>query len=284
MAILPRHRPGVLGPPLLDRLLCAIDGSRGSGEAVREALAFAPCATRLRFIAVTDIRGDGGRRVVSLAAHRARHALEQAQAQAGARGLTADTEIVDAPDVAATLIARAGDGTLLVVGSHGDGGAAGAPTGSIAAALAAQAAGALLVARAGARVDAAGPRILVAVDDSAGATALARVAGALAAGCHGYVHLVHVPGRGYGSPMRHRLAELATALIEQTGAEPVVEVARAANVAAQVCQLARDSESSLVVVGRHDRAGGGRTTAAVGERIVHDAPCSVLVVPATARA
>ena len=282
MAILPRRRPGVLGPPMLDRLLCAIDGSRGSGEAVREALAFAPCASRLAFIAVTDIAGDGGERVVSLAAHRARQALEQAQAQAGARGLAADTEIADAADVAATLIARAGDGTLLVVGSHGDGGAAGAPTGSIATALAARAAGALLVARAGARASATGPRILVAVDDSAGASALARVAGAIAAGCDGYVHLVHVAGRGYGSGMRHRLAELSTALIEQTGAEPVVEVTRAANVAAPVCLLARDSESSLVVVGRHGRA-GGRTIGAVGERIVHDAPCSVLVVPATAR-
>jgi len=277
MAILPRHRPASLWRPTLDRVLCAVDGSRGGAEAVREALALAPCATRLSFIAVHDDVGDGPEPVVSLAAHRARQALEQAQATAAARSIRADVELADAADLAAALIERACAGTILVVGCHGEP-HAGATTGPIATALAGRAAGPLLVARAGARADATGPRILVAVDDSAGAGALVELAGAIAASCAGYVHLVHVQGRDYGSQTRHRLAELATTLIEQTGAEPVVDVARAGNVAAHVCQLAHDCDTSLVVVGRRSRP-RAPALGPVGERIVHAAPCSVLVAP-----
>lgn len=278
MAILPRPRLEELRRPTLDRVLCAVDGTRGSAEAIREALALAPCARRLCFIAVTDGAGHDPAGVASLAAHRARQTLEQAQALACDRRLTADTEIVQAKDVAGTLIARAGTSALLVVGSHGEAGQDGAPTGSIATALAEGAAGPLLVARAGAGADGTRPRILVAVDDSAAAAALVELAGTIAAGCRGYVHLVHVQGRGYGSHTRHRLAELSTALIEQTGSEPVVEVASGALVAAQICGLAQDSESSLLLVGRSGDA-ARRGLGPVAERIVHGAPCSVLVAP-----
>ena len=95
------------------------------------------------------------------------------------------------------------------------------------------------------------------------------------------MHLVHVQGRGYGSQTRRRLAELSTALIEQTGSEPVVEVARAADVAAHVCRLAQDSGSSLLVVGRPGAA-GRRGIGPVAERILDGSPCSVLVGPAPA--
>lgn len=279
MAILPRPRLEELRRPTLDRVLCAVDGSRGSAEAVREALALAPCARRLCFIAVTHAAGADPDGVASLATHRARQTLEQAQALACARGLAAETEILPAADVAATLIARAATSALLVVGSHGHSVHGDAPTGSVATALAEGAAAPLLVARAGAGADGTRPRILVAVDDDPGAAALVDLAGTIAAGCRGYVHLVHVQGRGYGSHTRHRLAELSTALIERTGSEPVVEVACGALVAAQICQLAQDSQSSLVMVGRSGDA-ARRGLGPVAERIVHGAPCSVLVAPA----
>lgn len=282
MAILPRHRPAELGHPTLDRVLCAVGGSRASAEAIREALALAPCATRLSFLTVTDRAEAGSDRIASLAAHRARQALEQARALASARALPSDLELVAAADVADALLGRAGTSTLLVVGSDGEArGAAPAP-GSIAGALVAGAAGPLLVARA-AGVSAPGtrPRILVAVDDGPAAAPLVALAGRIAAARGGHVHLVHVQGRGYGAPMRHRLAELSTALIEQTGSEPVVDVARAANVAAHVCRLAHDSAAALLVTGRGGRT-GPREAGAISERIVHGAPCSVLVLPTPA--
>ena len=281
MAILPRHRLAELGRPTLDRVLCAVDGSRGSAEAIRESLALAPCATRLSFIAITHAAEGDANRVASLAAHRARQTLEQAQSLAAARALPADTELVRAASVVDTLVEHAGTTALLVVGSHGDARPAETATGSVATALAGRAAGPLLIARAGANARGTQPRILVAVDDSAAAAPLVAVAGSIAAGCHGYVHLVHVQGRGYGSHTRHRLAELSTALIEQTGSEPVVEVACSANVGAHICRVAQDSESSVVVVGRR-QAAARRSVAAVDERVVQDAACSVLVVPTPA--
>jgi len=278
MAILPRHRTERLPREdlLFEQILCAVDGSRGSAEAVRETLALAPCAARMRFIAVTALTETPGdpSRVASLAAHRARQALEAAQTMAGAHALAAGAELANAADVAAALIERAGDRTLLVVGSHGDSAHGATLAGSVARSIAARRAGPLLVARAGARADGSVPRILVAVDDTAGAAELVRVAGTIAAGCGGYVHLVHVQGRDYGSRTRHQLAELATELIERTGAEPVVDVACAANVAAHVCRLAQDSESSLIVAGRRRKR-----LSQIGEHIVDAAPCSVLVAP-----
>ncbi|MDP1849467.1 MAG: universal stress protein [Solirubrobacteraceae bacterium] len=280
MAILPRHRPVALGRPTLDRVLCAVDAGRASADAIREALALAPCATRLGFITITDTLETGSDRIASLAAHRARQTLESALALASARALAAETELVRAASVVDALLARATMADLLVVGSRGDAPHPGA-AGSVATALVARASGPLLVARSGAGAQGPHPRILVAVDDGAAAASLVALAGAIATACHGYVHLVHVQGRGYGAQTRHRLAELSTALIEQTGSEPVVDVARAANVAAHVCQLAHDSSSSLLVVGRPGPA-TRRGLGAIAERILHGAPCSVLVGPTPA--
>lgn len=282
MAILPRRRLAELERPRVDlgHVLCAVDGSRGSATAIRQALAVAPCARRLCFISVADAAGDDPNGVASLAAHRARQALEQAQSHACARGFASEAEVVQSADVAGSLVARAGTGGLLVVGSHGDAAPGRSATGAVAGAVAEAAAGPLLVARAGpgAGAESMRPRILVAVADDDGAAALVDLAGSIAAACRGYVHLVHVQGRGYGSHTRHRLAELSIALIEQTGAEPVVEVASGALVAAQICQLAQDSDSSLLVVGR-----GGETPrralGPVAAQIVHEATCSVLVAP-----
>jgi len=283
VAILPRHRLAELRHPTLDRVLCAVDAGRASAEAIREALALAPCATRLRFVTVTDRAEAGADGIASLAAHRARQTLEQAQALASARGLPSETELVAAADVVGALLARCAAGALLVVGGDGEARQAAPAPGPIATALAAGATGPLLVARAGAAAGAhdVRPRILVAVDDSPAAAPLAALAGGIAAARGGYVHLVHVQGRGYGSQMRHRLAELSTALIEQTGSEPVVDVACAANVAAHVCRLARDSASTLLVAGRGERT-RRREAGAISERIVHGAPCSVLVLPTPA--
>ena len=278
MAILPRHRLPELGRPTLDRVLCAVDGSRASAEAIREALALAPCATRLSFIAITDASDAGSDRVTSLAAHRGRQTLEQAQALATARALTAETELVQAANVADALIARTGTDALLVVGGRGGADHGSPVAGGVVTALAARAAGPLLVARPAPGAPGARARILVAVDDSPAAAPLVALAGSIATACRGYVHLVHVQGRGYGSQTRHRLAELSTALIEQTGSEPVVDVASAANVAAHVCRLAQDSASTLLVAGRGER-GRRHEPGAISERIVHGAPCSVLVAP-----
>jgi nucleotide-binding universal stress UspA family protein len=264
--------------PVFDRVLCATDGSPGNAAAVREAIALAPCGAGLSFVAVCLSAGG----VASLDGRRARVALEQAQGLAGAHGAHADTAFVQSADVCGALLARCGDRTLLVVGSHGSSRMRGSLAGATATSLAQRATGPLLVAR-GAGCGARAPqRVLVAVDASAAATALVRLAGTIAATCGGYVHLVHVPGRDYGSRTRHRLAELSTELIALTGAEPVVDVTRRGHAGSQIAELAARCDASLVVVGRRGLT-GQRTLGSVSEHVVHAAPCSVLVAPALAR-
>jgi nucleotide-binding universal stress UspA family protein len=278
MAIAPDRRP--IPPPgdALDRVLCAVDGSQGSAEAVREAIAVAACAVRMDFIAVTGELTDEPNPTASLGRRRARHALEQAQGRAAEHGVRAGIELVEATDVAAALVAGAGARDLLVAGTHGTSRLAGAATGSIATALARRATGPLLVARAGGGRAATTPRILVAVDDSAAARTVAMIAGTIASVRGGYVHVVHVRGASYGAGTRRRLAEISLELISLTGAEPLVDVLRGAHVAAQIAEFAVRCDAALVVAGRRGPT-RFRAAGSVGERLVHAAPCSVLVAP-----
>jgi len=263
----------------LDRVLCAVDDGPGSLAAVREAIAIGPGAGRVDFIAVTGDLADDTGPVASLDRRRAPHALELAQAQAAAHGVRAGIQLVEAPDVADALIARAGAHDLLVAGIRANSRLAGAATGSIATALAHRAVGPVLFARGGERPGGAAPRILVAVDDSAAASEIVRLAGAIAASRGGYVHVVHVQGSGYGPRTRHRLAELSLELMTITGAEPVVDVLQGARVAVRVAEFAQRCHASLLVVGRRGLS-GLRTLGSVSERLVHCAPCSVLVTSA----
>lgn len=262
----------------LDRVICALDGSPRDADAIREALAVAGAAARMSFITV-DGTPVGADAIASLGEHRARRALEQAQAQAAAHGTRATTELAGAGDVAATLIGRAGPRGLLVAAGHRGSPAAAAVTGSVERALLHRAEGPLLLAHPRDGEGDARPRILVAVDDGPAARGVVALAGAIAAVSDGYVNLLHVAGREYGSAMRHRLAELSIELIARTAREPVVDVLQGAHVAAGIADFAGRSGSNLLVVGRRGLS-GLHGLGSVSGRVVHAAPCSVLVVPA----
>ncbi|MDP1848575.1 MAG: universal stress protein [Solirubrobacteraceae bacterium] len=273
-SILPAPSPGFA----LDRVICALDGSPRDADATREALAVAGAANGLSFVAVDDTPQTGGA-ISSLGEHRARRALEQAQALAAAHGTPATTELAGPGDVAATLIDRAGRTGLLVAGGRRGSPVAAAVTGSVERALLHRAEGPLLLAHSRDGERDARLRILVAVDDGPAAAGVVALAGAVAAASDGYVNLVHVAGREYGSAMRHRLAELSIELIARTGREPVVDVLQGAHVATGITDFARRSGSSLLVVGRRGLT-GLHGLGSVSGRVVNAAPCSVLVVPA----
>ena len=260
--------------PVFERIVCAVDGSDGSAAAVDAAIALAPCSGGLSFVAIAAPAAGGpfaGER-------RARLALEQAQALAAERGTdSATTLVVSEGDVAGELVERCGPGTLLVAGSRGDSPLRGGLMGSVASSLALIAPGPLLIARGQGPACTPPRRMLVAVDDSPGATAIVRRAGALAAACDAFVHLVHVSGRSYGPLTRHRLAELSTDLIALTGAEPIVDIERGRHVAARIEDLASRCDADLVVIGRGGPQ-GTRALGSVSEQIVHAAPCSVLLL------
>jgi nucleotide-binding universal stress UspA family protein len=274
MAII-EHRE-VVAPQARDlqQVLCAVDGGRAGNAALHQAIALAPCATQLRFISVIA----PAEHARPLGERRAQRALEHARTVALTYGIRAEADLLQGDDPAALLLAHESAAMVLVAGIHGGSRAAGAVTGSVATALAHRAVGPVLLAREGGASHDVPRRILVAVDDDAIARPAARLAGTIAARCGGYVHLVHVRRRDYGTRTRHRLALLATDLMELTGAEPMIDVLQGSRVAAQVSDLAQRHSSSLLVVGRGGPT-GLRALGSVSERLVHTAPCSVLVVP-----
>ncbi len=229
----------------VERILCAIDGSRGSAEAVHQALALCPAGGLVRFVAVTDVRGIGANRMASVGEHRAAQALAAAQALSRDRGVVAETELVHDQDVPGALLARAGDGfDLLAIGSHHESLLGGIATGSTATALAHRANGMLLVARAPGTTPFP-QRILVAVTPGADEAALTELADELAHGHSGEVDVL------------------------RTGD------------ADEVMAAAGQRSVSLVVVGRQS-ADGPHALGSASERILHGAPCSVLVAPVVA--
>ena len=246
---------------------------------MHEALWLSAGARQLSFTAIVDGAGPASDRLAPLAERRARRALDRALALAAAGGIAAESDVVcdNTRDVPSALLARAGRRDLLIAGTHDNARLAGIATGSVATALAHRATGPLLVARR--RPPGSGPRhILVAVDDSPAALGIVRLAAAIAATCGGYVHLAHVRGADYGSQTRHLLAELSVEIIAVTGAEPIVDVLGGPHPAARVADLAQRSQANLVVMGRR-RLTGVRALGSVSERLVHSAPCSVLVAP-----
>ena len=258
----------------LDQVLCAVDGGHAANEALHQAIALAPCATQLRFVSVIAASDHAQ----PLRERRSERALEHARSVALTHGIHAVCELVRAADPAVVLLARESAGTILVAGIHGSSRVAGAVSGSVATEIAHRATGPVLLARETGEPHAVAQRILVAVADDDTATSAARMAGTIAARCGGHVHVVHVQGRDYGTQTRHRLAVLATELVELTGAEPMIDVLRGSHVAARISELAGRYGSTLLVVGRRGMT-GVHALGSVSERLVHTAPCSVLLVP-----
>jgi nucleotide-binding universal stress UspA family protein len=263
--------------PVFDRILCAVNGSRGSAEAVRQAIALAASGGSIRFVAVTDVRGVGANRIASLGEHSAQQALAAARALGRDKGIQIETELVHADDIAETLLTREGH-DLMVVGSHGATRFAGITLGNVATVLAHRTTGPLLIARPGPAHDGFPKRIAIAVDGSPTSEALVRIGGRLAAAHCSYAHLVHVMADEHGSRERHALALLSTDLFELTGVEPLVD-APSGPVADEIVGLAERTDANLVVVGRRGLS-GLRAIGSVSERVAHRAPCSVLIMPA----
>ncbi|HVW18219.1 MAG TPA: universal stress protein [Solirubrobacteraceae bacterium] len=264
------------------RVLCAIDGSRGGAEAVREALTLCDPAGVVRFVAVTDVRGTGPTRMASVGEYRAGQALAAARALATDRGVRAEIELAHDDDVAGALLARAAGYDLLALGSHRESRLGGIATGSTATAIAHRAEGPVLVARPAAAGAPPFPsHVVVALADDRDGSTLVETAGALAAQHGAHVHLVCVAEHALGQAEHHRIAWLSARLREMTGVEPLVSTPPGVPHEA-IADVARHDGASLVVVGRRGLS-GVRALGSVSERVVHTAPCSVLVLPTPAR-
>lgn len=254
-------------------VLCAVDGSRGSSEGVRQAIELARPDGQVTFVCVTDVRGVGANRIAGVGEHRCGMALNGARALAHDRGVRSDTELVHGPSAVDEILARQGAHDILVAGSHPESRAGGIMVGSTSTALVHRTAGPLLVAKPPAPSDPFLQRIVVATDGSrdddpavAMAIRLARTRGSEI----GVVSAMRGAGRG-------ALGVIGAQIWEATGTEPVM-TAEPGEPAELIARIAAASEASLVVVGHHGRH-GIKALASVSEQVVHRAGCSVLVVP-----
>jgi nucleotide-binding universal stress UspA family protein len=264
-------------PPPFRDILCAVDGSRGCHQALRQALALCGPGASLHCAAVSHEVTSGPRAQVDLGEQRARDVLGETAEVARRAGIEpTTTELLHGAPTSDLLLAEAAKHDLLAIGCHGGSRLSGVMAGSTATQVAHRTAGPLLVAR-----DYDGsdfPRsILLASDGSPGSWAAARVATRLSQAYGSGLRLVYVPDGMHPERYRELLKQL-TVIEKATGSSPAV-VDDPGHVADRIVAAAGTMGASLIVIG-HRGLRGVRALGSVSERVVHQAPCSVLVVPA----
>jgi nucleotide-binding universal stress UspA family protein len=241
---------------MFTRVVCGVDGSAESLEAVRQADVVAAPGGRLVLVSVVDLSDTIHFQIAPTAMRAARRALEKAEeldraalaALEHARGVVLHAQDVDAVEISgppATCLvdtAVAEDAGLVVVGTHGRGRMTGIALGSVTTRVLHRAPCSVLVARTGAD-GAWAPRTIVVGTD--------------------------------GSPAADAALVAADVLKARFGATVTPLTVDAGRVAHALVEAARDAD--LLVVGSRGTH-GARSLGSVSERVAHEAPCSVLIV------
>jgi nucleotide-binding universal stress UspA family protein len=256
------------------RILCGVDASRPSREAVRQAITLANGGGHVRFLAVTFTTGYGPTRNATLTPARAELAVSDAIELAASLGTAATAEVVSDPDPTQRLAAEATGADLLVVGTRGNSRIGGMMLGSTATTLAHETDVPLLIAR-HAREATPFPERIVLAHCGNEDPRLVDTAARIAAAHQAQVAVVHA-GRCDRTD-RQNMAVATARLQEAVGVEPIVDIYEGA-AHKVVIDAARFHQASLVICGRRG-VHGLRALGSVSERLAHDAPCSVLLVP-----
>jgi nucleotide-binding universal stress UspA family protein len=236
---------------IFERIVCGVDGSAASFEALRQA---------------TTIRAPDGRLVAAIVSEATVHPEAEKTREAALLELgdlpLAEAQIVEGRPIP-SLLAVAGRerASLLAVGTHGGGRVAGILLGSVATAVLHDAPCPVLVARA-AREDPWYPHsIVVGVDGSPESLQAAETATALAERLGANLRALAAEG---GQPLDTEGLSTIDEL-EWDRRQPVSALVDASK------------KADLVIVGGRGLA-GVRALGSVSERVAHRAHCSVLVV------
>ncbi len=257
-------------------VLCAVDGSRGSAEAARQAVTLAEPDGAVSFLAISHVAGTGLAAMAGLSEARARDALDQAAQLARRAGVEASTEARPDGPVADLLLAESRSHELLALGSHGGSRAGGIMLGSTASHAAHRSERPLLIARRRSDGHVFGRSVLLASDGSPGSWAAAWVTARIARAQAATVVVCHVPD-GLHPEWTRQIDRQIAALGEATGVEPA-RVDEPGKTPERIVEAAAGAGSSLIVIGRRGLS-GVRALGSVSERVAHHAPCSVLLVP-----
>ena len=259
------------GEPAFGSVLCGVERSRSDGEAARQAAVLAGPAPVHLLCAWYDA-GTGLAAQATITEDSAKKALAKARQAASLVSGDVHTQAVLREDLTEALLEEAPRHELVVAGDHGINRPTGISFGAVATNLAHRATVPLLVAR---PVGEGFPRhLLVASDGSGSAHTAVRLAARVARQHGSKLTLVHAEGES-DARRRRGFAEDAAKLFEELGVEPAV-VYESGDPAEAIVRAAEGESADLVVVGARGLT-GVKAFGSVSERVVHEAPCSVLV-------
>ncbi len=253
-------------PPPFPHVVCGVDATPESREAVRQSATLAGPGGRVAYLCAEPGEND-------VTAND--QALADALAAAENLGAEPTGSLSNGVGPAYALIERAGPDDLVVIGSHDNTRVGGILSGSVATMLLHRARSALLIARPASSARPFPRELLVASDGSPSSLAAVRLAAAVARRHHAHVSHLHV-----GVPdadCAWALADERRILERETGAPPTALI-DTGPVPDSIAVLARERRASLLVVGNRGLS-GVRALTSVSERVGHSAPCSVLVAP-----
>lgn len=269
--------------PIFADILCAIDGKEGGYSAVKHAVALAGTQGRVTSLVVTSYRSGGAHRSPAIGPTRVAEILKLARGIAREAGVPYANEVDPSSPPARVILDWSARYELLALGAP----ASSWPARMLSVGVGDTAIGgfsnALLLARPLADDRRLGDRIVVASDGLESSQALVDLTGRLAHPHGANVTLVHALGREPGRRGRLREQERRLQKQEQTLAracapgtiELLIKPGRAAAV---IVSAAAAADASLVVMGSR-RLDGLRAMGSVSRRVVHQAQCSVLLVP-----
>ncbi len=260
---------------ILSDVLCDVDGTRSAYEAVRQAASLAAPDGRLTLLTVTDVRASGAYQNAVLSPVVARRALDHSRRLARQAGVSSSREIVPSGGHVDVLLARAQQHTLLALRAPSMSRPAQLLVGGVATAAAHALPSSLLIARRPPAGEGFAKRIMVASDALEHSDPLVDFSVDLTRTRRGSLVLFHAVGAESGSHPT-RISAQAEILAQALGERASLRVAAGRAHQAIVEAAEQEGVSLLVLASR--RLSGPRAIGSVCERVIHDAPCSVLVL------
>ncbi len=273
----PRSATSIEGATgVFTNILCAVDGTRTSTGAVETAASLAGPGGHLTLLAVTAVSGSGVYAAAAISPGRVDRVLHAAKRIAEAAGVPSSTVVDPGGPPVDVVIERASDYDLLALGAPATSWLGGKLTGGLATNALGQITTPMLFARRASAGSLKGRRILVASDGEDGSDRIVELAGALAQSQGAQVTLVNAIGEESAINPRAIQAQ-ARALqlaVPDTGL-PYIAPGKPWDV---ILDAAKRTDAALVVIGSRQLT-GLHTFGSVSRRVVHDADCSVLVIP-----
>jgi nucleotide-binding universal stress UspA family protein len=273
---------------LFTNILCAVDGTWGSMAAVGLAASLAGPEGHLTLLAVTAAIGSGEHARAAISPSRAERIVAGARRVAEDAGVPCSTIVDPGGPPVDVIIEHAATHDLLAIGAPASswlgaillGGFSSSVGGTLVGGVTGPALSRFTTPMLVVRKTFAGTlrdrQILVASDGEEGSERLIELAGRLAQAQGAKARLVSAHmGESKSNP---RVIEAqAKTLAERSpdGGKPYIEPGKAWEV---ILDRAQSSDAALIVMGSR-RLSGLHAFGSVSRRVVHDAPCSVLVVP-----